>query len=685
MLLALLSIACQASSDESRIATAPRGRLAHERESAEEITPEPVAMPAGEVIIRSSCFGGGEEELMRKSSGARGSTRSSGPSALFGAAPRTASSAPSSAGSAKSSASPKKRSKPSPRAESAPAPAMSMSPPPPPPADMAPSEPSPGVIGNIARDRSDADMVMEREEAPRSSSPELGWGDTIYLSNDDSMSLASAQRVLWSVENGQTPKVSEIRPHELLNYFSFDTIAPARERTFSVLGAAAQEGDDLKVALSVKGATPPRQPLDLTLVVDRSCSMRAEGRMEYTQRGLNLLDEQLVRGDRVDLVLFDSGVCTAVEGYVVGRDEPDILRSAVAKMKPTSSTDLDAGLKEAYRIQASRKDAASRNRRVMLLTDAQLNSGDVNPDTVSEIGKRLEADGIRLTGVGVGRDFRDDVLDMLTEKGKGAYVYLGSDAVVDRIFGPGFDSLTQTIAHDVQFSLDLPDSLALVRFYGEEASTDAADVQPINYFAGTSQVFFQELRVRDGRVRPDDMVNLMVAYTDATSGERRTEDFRTSVGDLLNGDRHNLDKADALMAWSDTILARAMGDRGCGEAIGTYRQRAAKLSDDAEVGYLNGITGRLCGVDLSDPQPGVVYKVRLDSDVPIAEVGISCAGQTLTERLSSGSNIARFTSVPAGECTLVLQGPVEMRQAVVVPATGGQVRCVLRGGRVKCS
>ena len=46
----------------------------------------------------------------------------------------------------------------------------------------------------------------------------------------------------------------------------------------------------------------------------------------------------------------------------------------------------------------------------------------------------FEDEGIRLTGIGVGREFNDDVLDKLTEKGKGAYVYMGSEAVVDLRF-----------------------------------------------------------------------------------------------------------------------------------------------------------------------------------------------------------------------------------------------------------
>jgi Ca-activated chloride channel family protein len=488
------------------------------------------------------------------------------------------------------------------------------------------------------------------------------------------------------VKNDVGFAVSQIRPHELLNYFSFDTVTPDADQVFDVLASAEERGDTLEVALSVRGATPPPEPLDLTLVVDRSCSMEAEGRMEYTKRGLRQMTDQLQRGDRVDVVLFDDTKCVPLENYVVGRDDPALLSETIDRMQAEGGTDLDLGLREGYRVAKSHRDTRHRNRRMMLLTDAMLNTGDVNHDTVSEIGKAYEADGIRLTGVGVGRDFNDDVLDKLTEKGKGAYVYLGSEAVVDRVFGVGFPSLVQTIAHDVRFELELPDSLAMERFYGEEASTVAADIQPIHYYAGTSQVFLQDLTHRD--MKPSDRVQLTVRYTDAQTGEPAKRVFRTTVGDMLDADPHNVRKAKALMAWTDLLTEQAMGGDACGAPLRAYAERAARVSDDAEIGYVNGLIRRRCG-DFELPAAvaqakAVPYKVKVDADIPIAEVALSCNGRAHTEALSGADTVARFEATP-GACELTLSGTVDMTASVEVPTTGGDLRCIVRGGRLSCS
>ena len=539
----------------------------------------------------------------------------------------------------------------------------------------------------------DGDDVAEAEQseadvnAAERARRVLDWGATVYLSNDDSMSLASAQRTLYALKHKQRLSASEVRPHELLNYFSFDVAPVPEAQLFSVLGAAQQDGDTLSVSLAVRGANPERQPLDLTLALDRSCSMRQDGRMDYTKRGLSQLAGNLQDGDRVDVVLFDSSVCTPLENFVVGRDDPSLLDLTISQLAPKGSTDLDGGLREAYRIQGGRdaQEVAKRNKRVVLITDAELNTGNVDEDLVSEVGKQFDAHDVRLTGIGVGRTFNDEMLDKLTEKGKGAYVYLGSEAVVDRVFGPGFDSLTRTIAHDVQFSLELPDSLAMERFYGEEASTVASDVQPIHYYAGTTQLFLQDLAIRGGSLQLSDPLRMRIRYTDAATGEPGEQVLHTTLGALVDGDTHNLRKGQALMAFADVATAWAMGAGPCGAPLATYRQRVASLLDDAEIGYTNGLVGGLCGVDLAEVvQPGVAYKVKVDSDMPIAEVSLSCAGQQHRSRLSGADTVARFPEVIPGQCTVQLQGTVPMMAAVEVPATGGDVRCIVRGGRLSC-
>jgi hypothetical protein len=88
--------------------------------------------------------------------------------------------------------------------------------------------------------------IAERDDAPadelsrhKDVAVDHAFGAEVWLSNDDSMSLASAQRVLYAVMNHLPIELSQIRPHELLNYFSFDTTDPVAGDPFGVQAAAA--------------------------------------------------------------------------------------------------------------------------------------------------------------------------------------------------------------------------------------------------------------------------------------------------------------------------------------------------------------------------------------------------------------------------------------------------------------
>lgn len=506
--------------------------------------------------------------------------------------------------------------------------------------------------------------------------PSWDWGGLTFLSNDDSMSLASAQRLLAAMGKGRRIDPDTIRPHELLNYFTFDAPTPTYGQTFAVSAAAERTGDDtLALAFTIRAGTPPRQPLDLTLLVDRSGSMNSDGKMNYVKRGLVQLAGKLLPGDRVDLITFDSvveTVLTDVDGGEAGRAT---LVSAIEAMTPRGSTDMNAGLQAAYRAARA---GSGRERRVLLVTDAQLNAGTVDVDTVTEVGAALDQAGVHLSAIGVGSDINDAVLEGLTEKGRGAYVYLGSEPVVDRVFGAMFPALTQTAADDVRFSVDLPPSLAIARFYGEEASTSAADIQPVRVSAGTTQVFLQDLKTRPGTLDRDEKVVLVLDWNDPQTGKRQQNKRVWSVGQLVDGERANVRKARALMAWTDEVRARSAGE-GCGRAWTTWEERAAAADGDAEIAYVGGLLSA-CAPTRRD----TALKIKLDSDETIAEVRLRCGVEVKTDALSPSDTVARFADAPLGSCDLVLAGARDMTTKINVTAGRGDVRCSVRDGKARC-
>lgn len=396
---------------------------------------------------------------------------------------------------------------------------------------------------DVARDeKRPADYVQAEDEASgdRVEEPKGydDWGASIYLSNDDTMSLSSAQRVLFAIDQFLPLPVEQIRPHEMLNYFSFDTARVPNDRDFAVRADIAPDKERPGVytlAMAVSGRpmdVRARRNANLALVVDRSGSMQDEGRMEYLKRGLSRMVSELKTGDIVSLVAFDHEVCVPVENFVVGRDPMPVLTDAISRLSPRGSTDLNSGLVAGYQI-ADRSYQPTYTNRVVLITDALANTGVTDEGLISEVGRYYDARRIRLSGVGVGREFNDSLLDRLTERGRGAYVFLGSPAEVDAVFGERFISLIETTALDVHFRLHLPPSLKMNVFYGEESSTVKEDVQAIHYFANTSQLFLSDLVAKGGKLRPQDSVMLTVEYEHPETGEKMFEEYAFPLGGIL--------------------------------------------------------------------------------------------------------------------------------------------------------
>ena len=442
------------------------------------------------------------------------------------------------------------------------------------------------------------------------------WGASIYLSNDDTMSLSSAQRVIYAIDKFLPLPLEHIRPHELLNYFAFSTAQVDADRNFSVKGEIApdkREEGIYSLALAVKGrpvTKSTRRNTALTLVIDRSGSMGAEGRMSYLKKGLKRMLTELKTGDMVHLVLFDHEVCVPAQNFVVNRDPISKLEKVIDALKPRGSTDLHRGLSRGYEI-ADKTYQSKYSNRVVMITDALANTGVTDQQMISMISKYYDKRKIRLSGVGVGRNFNDSLLDRLTERGKGAYVFLGSDAEVDAVFGSRFISLIETTALDVHFRLHLPPSLRMNVFYGEESSTVKTDVQEVHYFANTSQLFLSDLMARGGTLRPQDSAMLTIEYTDPESAQQLVEEYAFNLGEIATETR-NVAKARVIMAWIDMLAQMAArpsphnhrynaggwedgeGWHRCAEGRKELTRLAAPVKRDREIKRVLGLWEKYC-------------------------------------------------------------------------------------------
>lgn len=405
----------------------------------------------------------------------------------------------------------------------------------------------------------------------------------IYLTNDESLSLASPQRLIWAIDHNAALPSRLVRPHELLNYFSFKTLPVNPGEVFSVLPELSphpMRPSDYTLGFSVRGrslTTESRHNTNLTYVLDRSGSMARGERIELLKSGVLRSFGELKAGDIVSILLFDTTTCPLAQNFVVGRDDLKQLRELVRRIAPRGGSNLRDGLAQGYET-ANRSYQSAYSNRVLLLTDAEGTGTSADEELIRLSARNYDARRVRLSAVGLGDTVSDELIDRLTEAGKGASMFVSSRAELEAIFGSRFSSLLETIATNVHFRLELPPAINLRAFYGEEASVQKGRVQAVHFFSGTQQMYLANLEKRRD-LRPTDFIRLSIEFDDPDTGEPRSSEFswRADELEMATGEKskfasRNLNKARMVATFGYQLrhMAETFGSDLAAEGLPTW-------------------------------------------------------------------------------------------------------------------
>lgn len=188
-------------------------------------------------------------------------------------------------------------------------------------------------------------------------------------------------------------------------------VAPDAETTLTVL---------LRFIAPKKAEQKARQPLNISLVVDRSGSMSDAKKMDYALSAAKLLVRSLEKDDQLSLIVYDDVVdVLAPLGPIKNKEA---LLQAIDGVFPRGYTFLSGGL-EAGIGQFKGKEMAG-NRRVLLLSDGLANRGVTDRAKVAEIGAAARKKGIAVSAMGLGLEYDESMMELLAQRGGGAYYYV---------------------------------------------------------------------------------------------------------------------------------------------------------------------------------------------------------------------------------------------------------------------
>lgn len=384
-----------------------------------------------------------------------------------------------------------------------------------------------------------------------------------YFSYDDSASTAGVELTKYALKQGFAPNPAWARPWEFLNYEKFARQNQTSTGLFQVSMGVWQHGSqpgqetgntyDLGIHVSAPALDPQERPnLVLTLVVDVSGSMNeptpllteggtAPSLLDVAKSGLETLASHLKPGDVIHLVSFSHSAQVVLENFSYQGDATAYLQ-AVRSLQTLGGTNLNAGITTAYQL-AQKSYQPGKLNRVLLLTDAYANMGEVDPQVIAQHTRINNAEGIYFSGLGFGQNFNEAFLNQLTEAGRGAYFSVITQKDAQRAFQERLMALMTVAARDVQFRLDYPAMLKHIQSAAEESAQVQREVQPTNFSYNTSQYFWERFQASDEANLLDQPLKLTIYYTDPHSGEKKQEIYERRVREVLGKDLNNIKDA----------------------------------------------------------------------------------------------------------------------------------------------
>jgi Ca-activated chloride channel family protein len=277
-----------------------------------------------------------------------------------------------------------------------------------------------------------------------------------------------------SLVGDRLPTASLVRIEEMVNYFHYDYEPPVGERhPFSIQAEGARSPVDatkyiLRVGVQARVVQDKdRLPANLVFLVDTSCSMTSEDRLDLAKRSLKMAVENLTAKDTVAITTYAGGVRVVLPPTNAAHKK-DINR-AIDSLRPGGGTAMESGLTLAYK-QAAKMLRDNSITRIIVCSDGDANIGATGPADMLQQVEGYVKEGVTLSTIGFGDgNYKDETMETLANRGNGNYYYIDTPRMAERVFGRDLTKMIQDVAQDVKIQVEMdPAAVYSYRLVGYE-------------------------------------------------------------------------------------------------------------------------------------------------------------------------------------------------------------------------
>ncbi len=237
----------------------------------------------------------------------------------------------------------------------------------------------------------------------------------------------------WA-RNGFEVEPDSVRAEEWINAFAYNYGAPRDERSFAITTDVFEHplGGGRHIARIGLQAprVPDNTPLNVTLVLDASGSMREGNRVAIAREAAETIRRSLGSRDRIAVVHFTTDVISSLTVEHRSPDDDAVSRS-IDRLEPQGSTNVQAGLNLGVQLaDAARRERPDAFNYIILMSDGVANVDATNPFVILESAPDYDSrNPLRLITIGVGiENYNDYLLEQLAQHGNGWYRYLDDTA-----------------------------------------------------------------------------------------------------------------------------------------------------------------------------------------------------------------------------------------------------------------
>jgi len=266
-----------------------------------------------------------------------------------------------------------------------------------------------------------------------------------------------------------------------------------------------------------------RLPTDLVIVLDRSGSMTGQ-KIADARTAVRQLISQLGPGDRFSLVTFSSGSTLEIPLSLATTAAVAAWHRVIDSIDAGGGTYMGPALDLAFDSSDAAR-SAGRAPRAILISDG----------LAAESHIELRAKAVRasqgeyaLSTVGVGSDFDEDLMSLLSDAGTGNYYYLSNTENLAEIFASEFQTANETVASGLDVRIEPADGVTVVGASGYPLERIGSGVhfRPGSLFSNQRRHVWVTFRVPTDSAGQMELGAIQLSYTE----NRSPEDSSTQNG-----------------------------------------------------------------------------------------------------------------------------------------------------------